>query len=360
MDDVRVLQRLVRVYSPSGKEGPAVREFVRIARELGYTAQVDSAGNGIARRGRGRPHVLFLGHIDTVEGRLPVVRRGGRLHGRGSVDAKGPLAAALLAGQGLTGKGVYTVVAAVGEETDSRGARFLASRAHPDAVIAGEPSGWEGVTIGYKGELQLEYTFRGRRTHFSSPFPTTTDRALEWIATVRAWVAARPRASPFHSLTMKVLEVQSRRAGDEEVARVILDFRLPPSLATATVLRSVPEPPEAPRPRETIRVEPIEVDRSNPVVTSLLEGVRAAGGKPTLWRKTGTSDLNLVLPIWRVPGAVYGPGEARLDHTDRESLSLDEFRRSIVALHTALSRMRSNGVVPLVRRSAPKGEQSLR
>jgi len=350
VDEARVLERLVRKYSPSGREAGAVREFVRVARELGYAARTDAVGNGMARRGRGRPRMVFLGHIDTVEGRLPVRRKAGRLYGRGTVDAKGPLAAALLAGRELTGPGEYLVVAAVGEETDSRGARHLLGRLRPDAVIAGEPSGWDGVTIGYKGEVQVELTFRGRRTHFSSPFPTATDRAIGWIGAVRAFVAERANESSFRSLTAKVIEIDSCRRGDEETARVTVDFRLPPSLSTKELLRSMPRAAGAARPVVKIRVEPIEVDRTNPVVADLVEGVRAAGGRPTLWRKGGTSDLNLVVPAWRVPGAAYGPGDARLDHTDRESISLTEFARSVAVLRVALGRLKARG--PTLRRSA--------
>ncbi len=327
-----------------------MQEFVRLARELGYAARTDAVGNGVARRGRGRPRLVFLGHIDTVEGRLPVRRKAGRLYGRGTVDAKGPLAAALLAGRELAGPGEYLVVAAVGEETDSRGARHLLRRLRPEAVIAGEPSGWDGVTIGYKGEVQVELTFRGRRTHFSSPTPTTTDRVIGWVGAVRAFVTDRANDSPFRSLTAKVVGVQSRRRGDEETARVTVDFRLPPTISTRELLRAIPRASGAARPVVKIRVEPIEVDRSNPVVASLVEGVRAAGGRPTLWRKGGTSDLNLVVPAWRVPGAAYGPGDARLDHTDRESVSLSEFARSITVLRVALERLQA--LRPTLRRSA--------
>jgi [amino group carrier protein]-lysine/ornithine hydrolase len=346
VDETVVLERLVRRYSPSGREASAVREFVRVARDLGYSARTDAVGNGIARRGRGHPRLVFLGHIDTVEGRLAVRRRAGRLHGRGTVDAKGPLAAALLAGRDLAGPGELLVVAAVGEETDSRGARHVLGDLHPDAVIAGEPSGWDGVTIGYKGELQVELAFRGRRSHLSSPFPTAADRALDWVGAVRAFVADRPKESPFHSLTAKVVEVESHRRGDAETAKVVVDFRLPPGLSTRELLRSMPRAPDGAAPVVTIRVEPIEVDRSNPVVRSLVEGVRAAGGRPTLWRKTGTSDLNLVVPVWQVPGAAYGPGEARLDHTDRESVSLSELRRSVTVLRVALARLKGERLTP--------------
>lgn len=346
MDEQEVLERLVRAYSPSGREGPAVREFVRAARALGYRTRIDSVGNGIARRGRGRPRILFLGHIDTVEGRLPVRIRRGRLHGRGTVDAKAALAAALLAGRRWNRPGELLVVAAVGEEADSRGARHLLRGARADAVIAGEPSGWDGVTIGYKGDLRLELTFRGPRTHFSSPVPTTTDRALEWVGGLRDWVSRRSTDSPFRSLTAKVIGFESRPNGDEETARVTVDLRLPPGLSTGEVLRTMPGADGASAPVVRIRVEPVEVERANPVAASLVEGIRASGGRPTLWRKSGTSDLNLVVPAWRVPGAAYGPGEARLDHTDRESVALAELRRSVTVLEVALARLAARPTLP--------------
>jgi [amino group carrier protein]-lysine/ornithine hydrolase len=344
VDEGRVLERLVRKYSPSGKEAAAVAEFGRISRELGYSFRTDAAGNGIARRGRGTPCLVFLGHIDTVAGRLPVRRKGGRLFGRGTVDAKGPLAAALVAGRAFAGPGRYLVVAAVGEETDSRGARHLLSRLRPDAVVAGEPSGWDGVTIGYKGEVQVEEEFSGSRSHLSSPYPTAADRAVDWVAAVRAFVHGRPPGSPFHTLSLKVVGFESRSEAGAERARVTLDFRLPPSMSTAELLRSLPTAPGRSTRTVRIRVEPIEVSRTNPVVVGLLEGVRAAGGSPTLWRKGGTSDLNLVVPAWNVPGAAYGPGEARLDHTDRESVSLAELGRSVMVLRVALERWQDGGL----------------
>jgi [amino group carrier protein]-lysine/ornithine hydrolase len=334
-----VLARLVARYSPSGRERGAVREFRAVARELGYATSVDRAGNGFARRGRGRPRILFLGHIDTVEGRRPVRRRGGRVYGRGSVDAKGALAAALWAGQDFTGPGELTIVAAVGEEADSRGARHLVSRRAPDRVVVGEPSGWDGVTIGYKGELQLVATFRGRRTHYSSPTPTTTDLALDWTAAVRSLAAARHTESLFASLTAKTVAVESRRVGDAETTRVTVDFRLPPGLSTADVLALLPEEPGRPTLSLRIRAEPVEVARANPTVLALSAGIRSLGSRPTLWRKSGTSDLNVVAPAWNVPAAAYGPGDARLDHTARESLSTAELGRSVAVLRHAFDRL---------------------
>ncbi len=337
-----------------------MREFRRLARALGYATSVDRAGNGFARRGRGRPHILFLGHIDTVEGRRPVRRRAGRVHGRGSVDAKGALAAALWAGRDFAGPGQVTIVAAVGEEADSRGARHLVHRPAPDFVLVGEPSGWDGVTIGYKGELQLVATFRGRRTHYSSPAPTTTDVALDWTAAVRGLAVARHTESLFASLTAKTVAVETRRRGDAETTRVTVDFRLPPGLSTAEVLALLPTEPGHPRLSVRIRAEPIEVGRVNPTVLAVADGIRALGARPTLWRKSGTSDLNVVVPAWSVPGVAYGPGDARLDHTSRESLSLAELDRAATVLQGAFARLARAGPAVSGRRGSRRRRAAAR
>lgn len=349
MDELTLLERLIRRYSPSGEERAAVREFLRIARSLGYATRFDSVGNGIAVRGSGRPRILFLGHIDTVDGELPVRRTNGWVHGRGAVDAKGPLLAALLAGQDHEGPGEYRVVAAVGEEVDSRGARHLLRGPKPDAVIAGEPSGWNGVTIGYKGLVRLEATFRGDRTHYSSPTPTAMDRAIDWSGAMRSFADAHRAASDFRSLSLKVIGLDGRTDRGHETARVTIDIRLPPGLRAAEVLRSIPWEPHRPALSPLESIDPVEVGRENPVVAGLLAGIRLAGGRPTLWRKGGTSDLNLAVNAWGVPGAAYGPGDARLDHTGRERLSRLELHRSVTVLRSALERIHT--LPPTPRRS---------
>src|SRR5437899_12041234 len=131
MDEVEVLRTLLREYSPSGHEAGAVRAFLQMARSLGFSAHVDRAGNGIARIGVGRPKVMFLGHIDTVEGELPVHTTGGRVYGRGACDAKGALPAALVGASRHAGPGELPVVAAVGGAEDARGPGPLVPRRRP-------------------------------------------------------------------------------------------------------------------------------------------------------------------------------------------------------------------------------------
>lgn len=338
MDDLEVLRALVEEYSPSGQEAEAVRTLVDLAKGLGMTAEIDGAGNGIARIGGGRPTVLFLGHIDTVDGELPVRVDDERLWGRGTCDAKGALAAALLAASRHQGPGEIVVIGAVGEEQDSRGARYLLNRHRPDFLIVGEPSGWDAVTVGYKGTLSLLVRLEGERSHLSSPEPTTVERGLTIIDQFRAFCIAHQGKSPFDSLSMKVDDIQTNRSGGHDRVELGLNFRLPPGFQAGQFLDFADG--LLPESYEVIdRSDAVDVDPRNAVVRALCGGIRAQETRPTLVRKGGTSDLNLAVPAWQCPAGAYGPGDSHLDHTDHERLEFTDFRRSIDVLRVAFARL---------------------
>ena len=127
MDEVSLLENLLKLYSPTHQESDAVKYLVDQMNALGYTAHIDEMGNAIGVMGEGDKEVMMLGHIDTVPGFIEVKRDGDILRGRGAVDAKGPLATFVAAGAmaGNVAGRRLTVIGAVGEEGDSRGAHFL-------------------------------------------------------------------------------------------------------------------------------------------------------------------------------------------------------------------------------------------
>jgi LysW-gamma-L-lysine carboxypeptidase len=78
-------------------------------------------------------------------------------------------------------------------------------------------------------------------------------------------------------------------------------------------------------------------DRNNPLVRSFLAGVKTEDPSAQLGfvLKTGTSDMNVVAPVWKCPIVAYGPGDSALDHTPNEHLPLDEFWKAVnVISHT--------------------------
>lgn len=340
----RLLLDLVSTPSVSASERAAVDVFIDRAHGLGLDAEIDGAGNGIAERGPrdASIHVVLLGHIDTVPGAIPVRVSDGVLHGRGSVDAKGPLAAMLVAAARaeLPDNVRVSVAAAVGEETpDSPGAHYLAERWRPDSCVIGEPSGWDGVTLGYKGRLLVEARTERACAHSAGAHASACDAVLPWWSDATEAVGRfnNGRRSAFERLQMSVRGLHSGRDGLRENATLKTGFRLPPGLEPETLgetLRQLAPPGITLGFSGQTRAH---VSGRNDAVGRALSGsIRACGGRPRPKHKTGTSDMNVVGPAWGCPIAAYGPGDSALDHTPDERLSLDEYRRSIDVLTGAL------------------------
>ena len=139
---ISLLHDLVAISSTSTKESEATAFLTGWMSEHGFDVEIDSAGNAIGRIGSGECHIVLLGHIDTVPGQIPIRIEGGELHGRGSVDAKGPLATFVCAALEAARRDAsiqITVVGAVGEEhIGSVGAIQVASWPAPDLCIIGD------------------------------------------------------------------------------------------------------------------------------------------------------------------------------------------------------------------------------
>ena len=187
---VALLTDLVSIPSLSHQEAEAATWLVGQMRSLGYDkAYVDEAGNAVGEMGSAKASartVILLGHIDTVPGDIPVrveqAEHGEVLYGRGTVDAKGPLATATVAVARLGADWVrknnirLIVVGAVEEEAaTSKGARFIRDRFNgknepvPKACIIGEPSTWHRVSYAYKGRVLIELNASQPMMHTAGP-----------------------------------------------------------------------------------------------------------------------------------------------------------------------------------------------
>ncbi|MDD5370956.1 MAG: M20/M25/M40 family metallo-hydrolase, partial [Anaerolineaceae bacterium] len=239
IDEIGLLEALIKIYSPTYQEAEAVRCLVGQMQELGFDATIDQAGNAIGTRGCGENEILFLGHIDTVPGVIPVRRDGDLLFGRGSVDAKGPLACfTVAAAQVLPPPGWrVTVVGAVAEEGDSRGAMFLRTRKPPRALVIGEPSKWDKITLGFKGSLWVDYSVRRPVSHTASVAESASEAAVGYWNQVKAWCDLRNTGSSkaFTQLTPSLRGMGSATDGFSENAWLKINLRLPPSITVGQV-----------------------------------------------------------------------------------------------------------------------------
>ncbi len=315
---------LLKAYSPTGHEEKARSVLTDIADELGLKVEVDDVGNVLARKGDGG-NVWLVGHYDTVPGNLPVKWSDGIIMGRGAVDAKGPLSAMLVAAS--LSKHPVTVAALVGEEGDSRGARYLLKRRLPPYIVIGEPSNTTGVTVAYRGGAHLRILCRGRGGHSSSPGESAIDKVIDSILELRKLALGTRYEEPSGVVTL--IEGGEAQNVIPKRASATIDLRVPPGMKPENLIREMET-----KLAEGCHIElgwitpPVVVRPNDPVPRAIIRSLLKLGKKPKLLRKYGSSDMNLLHSEVRSISA-YGPGDGRLAHTDEEAVSVDELELAV-------------------------------
>lgn len=333
-----LLRRMVEIPSPSGDERELAECLARSLPDWGFDSHLDEVGNVISRRGNpNAPMIMLVGHLDTVPGQIPVWQEGSIVHGRGTVDAKGPLATMICAAaQADVSQAQIVVAGVIEEETCGRGAHHLAETFQPDVGIVGEPNSWAGVGIGYKGRFMLRYDVSRSATHTASPEEKATEAAVAfWNRVTEHLAGYAPGQRVFDRPLATLVDI----SGTIEQASLTLSCRTPPGFDLETFELFLAEAGGDATLVIDDRTPAVLVDSAGLAVRALCAGIRSHGGRPKLKLKSGTADLNIVGPAWQVPMAVYGPGDSSLDHTDHEHIDLGEYATSIAVLGVALERM---------------------
>jgi len=343
MSDFDTLIGLVSQYSPSGQERGAVEWLVARMKSLGYTDSfIDDAGNAVGVMGHGSKQVVLLGHIDTVPGEIKVEEVDSALYGRGSVDAKGPLAcfADAVAQVGVKEDWQFVVIGAVEEERDSEGARFVVDQYKPDFAIIGEPNEWDRVSLGYKGSAWSQVTVKRGQAHTASGEETAAEAAVDAWLKIKAYVDEfnSDKQKAFDKLLLTLRGMESDTNDFEQWAQLKVGVRLPVEVTPDDWYRKLKEiVGEAEVERLGYAVPAWGCEKNTKLVRIFLSGIRSQGGEPRFVYKTGTADLNIVAPVWQCLTVVYGPGDSSLDHTPNEHISLDDYQKALGVLVITLS-----------------------
>ncbi|MGC4986802.1 M20/M25/M40 family metallo-hydrolase [Streptomyces sp. DT193] len=337
VEETRTLRGLVEIPSPSGAEAAAGAFLAARMTALGYDVRTDAVGNVIGEIGDPTgPVIMMVGHLDTVPGTLPVRESGGLLFGRGTVDAKGPLATFVHAGAraAASAAGRIVVVGAVEEEAASRGAHHLAATLDaPDALLIGEPSGAGAVVVGYRGVLRFRYEVRRPPAHTSSPAERAAELASDLWQAVRTLLPAVPEgASHFEHAAPALVGLD----GGLTHARAEISCRIPRGFDTAGFLEEVRGHTAGGEITVVEQVPAVRTGRGTPLVRAVAGAVRRRTGAVSVKVKLGTSDMNILAPHWAVPALAYGPGDSSLDHTDEEHIDLAEYLLAVDVLAEAL------------------------
>ncbi len=360
-----LLRKLVEQPSVEGNE-PAIATCLALIREAlaPYAREteqlvVEGLPSLLMRFGDGpRERTLTLcGHIDVVPTPgdwdtppFALTRIGDHLHGRGVVDMKGGVAAAVAAIEGLARVGrlsacsIELAITADEEVGSERGVRALLGQGafQGRMVVCPEPTGLD-IFLGNRGIVAFEITIEGRGGHagmihalaspvgpalrlaqaiegmpldardvrFSPPTPSVAITRIDAGAALTSTNVVPDRVS---------IVVDRRVLPGEDLDAVIADVE---GLVADVVPRSF-----RPQVRVTKRWPPCETDADHLVSCAAVAAVRAIG-------RPGRFDMDLPAndTSWFVaaglPAILLGPGDPLQAHATNEALAIDQFHDAI-------------------------------
>lgn len=328
MDLFELTRTLIDIPSVSGEEGEVGRFLAAHLERLGYTVELQEVAAGRANvlaAAGGRARVVLSTHMDTVPPHLPSGETEEHLTGRGACDAKGIIAAQIMAAERLRAAGLRELglLFTVDEELGSLGAR--AADSHPWAagceyLVNGEPTR-NRLASGSKGSLRVRLRAEGRAAH--SAYPEEGDSAIEKLLDALAGVRAAPwpRDEFFGETTCNIgtLRGGTRPNVIPSEAEAELQIRL---VRPAAEVKAVLERAVAGR----ARVE--YMSAAEPVRLHTVEGFDAEVVR-------FTTDIPY-LPSWGTP-LLLGPGSILDAHTPHERVAKRELAEA-VGLYESLAR----------------------
>ena len=309
---------LVDIDSTTGREQEVGAWLSRFLRDRGYRVVEQPVADGrfnVFAQLDAPPQVVFSTHFDCVPPFFPCRRELGMIFGRGSCDAKGILAAQVIAVERLREKGERRIgmLFVAGEERGSDGAR-VANDLAPAGVkylINGEPTD-NRLGMATRGVLRVRLRASGRAAH--SSFPELGDSAIDKL--LDALMVMRGVALPEDPIlgrthyTVGLIEggvapnVVSPHASAELLFRIVGDGA--PVRAALKVIETI------------VAVEPV-LD---------IPAVRmhtVPGFETAVFPYT--TDIPL-LTGWGTP-LLLGPGSIHVAHTDDEHVALDELHQAV-------------------------------
>ena len=352
-----ILERLVRIPSPTGEERAAAEACASLCSEAGLEVVLEDVSPGrpnvVARWKVGRhPHVLLTGHLDTVpvgEG-WTVDPFGaevgeGRLYGRGACDMKGGLAAMLSAmvdmrRRGEEPAGDVTLAAVVGEEEDSAGTRALVARGiQADSAVLAEPTAMQ-LVVSNRGLLNFRIVVKGASAHASSPAlgrnaVTAAAAIVLELESIGEQLARQPHPEfgpP--SLTVGTIHGGTRPYVVPDRCVIEVDRRINPGETAEQVVGELETAIALTRKRlpwlEADVVSgsdylPFEIPLDHELVRSMSAAMSAAGlpRQVSAWR--AASDAGFLVHGAGIPCVLFGPGDIeQAAHRPDEWIDLDD------------------------------------
>lgn len=340
VDPVDFLYELIKIPSPSRKEGRAARLVVKTMKKLGFKdAHIDEAGNAVCTNGRrGELELLLFSHMDTIAKQIPCKIENHFIHGRGAADAKSSLAALLFAAANVDVDYKLMLAGVVEEETTtSKGIKHILKYAKPKLAMLGEPSNTSGITIAYRGRVLIDGIASGEEMHASSKNNNAFSSFINFSNRLNVF------CRKLDSLTANITYAQY---GSRDALNVIpgkleffVDCRFPTKFHANEIFEKIKSLADDPVKLKLLdSINGVEIDQNHVLVRGFISAIRKVGLAPRYVKKAGSSDMNITM-IHGIPTVAYGPGDSSLSHTNHEKVAIDEYIKAIEIIENVLIRL---------------------
>ncbi|MPZ20305.1 MAG: M20/M25/M40 family metallo-hydrolase [Luteitalea sp.] len=317
LDVVRLTTQLVDVDTTTGREGALAGWLSDYLRRLGWSVseQVVSDDRRNILATLDPPRVVFSTHYDCVPPFFPSRIEDERLYGRGACDAKGILAAQVVAAERLRSAGERRIglLFLVGEERGSDGAIAANTLADGCAfLVNGEPTD-NRLAAATRGALRVRLEARGRAAH--SSHPELGESAVEKLIDVL--VRLRNAEWPHDVMLGRTHYTVGLISGG------VAPNVVPASAEAEIVFRTV-------GPNDQVRDQLRTLAGSAAAVHDVLElplvrMVTVPGFETEVFPYS--TDIPC-LTRWGQP-LLYGPGSVLVAHTDEEHVPIPELHRAV-------------------------------
>jgi acetylornithine deacetylase len=334
---VSFLREAVAIDSTEDVE-PMRRFLVETLEAAELPVAVDPAGTVCAHRGSAdaSTHLLLNTHLDTVPPHIPPRwdPQTETLHGRGSADAKGPLAAMVDAfcTARLPADARVTLAVTTDEEADSRGAAAL--DVGQTMAIVGEPTDLTLATAA-RGRFVATVRLEGTAGHAATPAECVNpaEAVGPAVSAIHAMDADGPTDPLLGAPIATVTQISAGGPANQvpAVVELTVDRRsIPPETATAfehqlqgAVTAAVPQAVAVSTSlaaRPTPFLEAFRTPSSARVVRLLRDAADAVGVDPELTAFDAATEASYFAAT---PVVVFGPGRLAdaagpIAHADRE------------------------------------------
>ncbi|MFX0115736.1 MAG: M20 family metallopeptidase [Candidatus Hodarchaeota archaeon] len=359
------LVNLVRISSenPPGSNIEIVDYIADLAREEGFASKrqkiAESMENIIiapSEQALTGKKVVLVGHLDTVpvgdnwtKDPFGKDREGDILYGRGTTDMKSGVTAFLAVvkafqemDEPLSINPVF--IGTADEEVLMSGAKAILShedfRDPPEFAVIGEPTGLD-LGIAEKGCSHVEIRAKGRAAHGARPElgANAIDACFQIVTQIR-------KTMP--TLTDEMLGTPTVNLGTVKGGTKVnvvpdscsaeLDFRFGPSFSPETIEKIVRtacntvEEPWKGEYKVLFSIPALGTKKSHPFIQNLSKELEKLGQKPQITGLTYATDAAILIPVWKVPFLIFGPGNQSVLHIADEWVSFKETKTATQVL----------------------------